>query len=180
MTNPFALLSQPYSRRILVRDRYGASAAKLSRRKPLIIKVVGTLGWLAGVTGVLVGCSSNQASDSPTPISTVSGKSITSEEVKNYARAVLAIEPSRQAAYSEIQKLTNEEKVPDVTCTEVSSVAALPTSIQDIAVNYCNQSKKIGESNGLTMSQFNAITVSAQSDSELQKRIQNELVRLQR
>jgi hypothetical protein len=110
----------------------------------------------------------------------VSAKSITSEEVENYARTVLAIEPSRQTAYSEIQKLTNEENVPDVTCTEVSSVAALPTNIQDIAVNYCNQSKKIGESNGLTISQFNAITVSAQSDSELQKRIQNELVRLQR
>ena len=180
MTNPFALLYQPSSRRILARDRYGASAVKPYRRKSLIIKVVSTIGWLAGLTGVLVGCSSNQASDSPTPTSTVSAKSITSEEVENYARAVLAIEPSRQTAYSEIQKLTNDEPIPDVTCTKADTIAPLPKKIQDIAVNYCNQSKKIGESYDLTMPQFNAITVSAQSDSELQKRIQNELVRLQR
>lgn len=137
-------------------------------------------GWLAGLTAVLAGCSSPSASDSPTPISTPSGKSFTTEEVKNYAKAVLAIEPSRQSAYNEIQKLSNDEKVPGITCTKADTIAALPKSIQDIAVNYCNQAKKIGESQGLTMPQFNAITVSAQSNLELQKRIQNELLRLQR
>jgi hypothetical protein len=144
----------------------------------LTIEVVSTIGWLIGLTAVLAGCSSNSASDSSTPIPTLS--SVSTEEVKNYAKAVLAIESSRKAAYDEIQKLSNDEKIPEVTCTKADTIAALPKSIQDIAVNYCNKSKKIGEDHGLTMPQFNAITVSAQSDRDLQRRIQNELIRLQK
>jgi hypothetical protein len=153
-------------------------AAKLSRKALLIIRVVSTIGWFAGVAAILTGCFSNPVSDSPNAIPTVS--EVSSEELQNYAKAVLAIEPSRQAAYTEIQKLTNDEKVPDVTCTKADTIAPLPKNIQDIAVNYCNQSKKIGESQGLTMAQFNGITLTAQSNPELRKRIQNELVRLQK
>jgi hypothetical protein len=109
----------------------------------------------------------------------VSGESISAEEVENYAKTVLAIEPSRQSAYTEIQQLINDEQFPDVTCTQSDTIATLPSNIRDIAVNYCNQSKQISESQGLTLSQFNTITASAQADPELQKRIQNELVRLQ-
>jgi hypothetical protein len=133
---------------------------------------------LAGLTAILAGCSSNQVSDSQTSIPTVS--SIRAEEVENYAKAVLAIEPKRQEAYNEIQKMTNDEQVPNITCNKADTITALAKSVQDVAVNYCNQAKKIGEGQGLTMSQFNAITVSAQSNPELGKRIQNELVRLQR
>jgi hypothetical protein len=158
---------------------FGKFAAKLHLRKLPTIKVISVVGCLAGLTAILAGCSSPSTSNSATPVSTESGKSVTADEIKNYARAVLAIEPIRQAAYTEIQKLTNDEKV-DVTCTKADTIAALPKSIQDVAVNYCNQSKKIGESNGLTMAQFNAVTVSAQSNSELRQRIQNELLRLQK
>jgi hypothetical protein len=132
--------------------------------------------WLAGLIAILAGCASHWASDSPTPIPTVS--SVTSQEIENYAKVVLKIEPMRQAAYKEIQELTKNEEVPDIICTQVDTIAPLSKNIQDIAVNYCNQSKKIGESEGLTMKRFNAVTVSAQSNPELQKRIQNELRRL--
>lgn len=144
----------------------------------LIFRVVSAIAWLAGLTAILVGCASNSASNSPTPIPTVS--SVSAEEVKNYAKAVLAIESSRKSAYTEIQKITNEQKVPDITCTKADTIAPLAKSIQDIAVNYCNQSKKIGESHGLTMNQFNAITISSQTNPDLKRRIHNELVRLQK
>lgn len=190
MTNPFAVLYQLYVRGILVRDCFGyypkegdrsrASVAKLPERDLSILRIASTLGCLAGLTAILVGCSSNQVSDSPTPIPTVPAKSISSEQVKNYAKAVMAIEPKRQAAYSEIQKITNDEKVPDINCTKKDSIAALGKNIQDIAVNYCKQAKKIGQTQGLTIAQFNTITASAQSDTELRQRIQNEILRLQR
>jgi hypothetical protein len=192
MKNPFALLCQPNLSRIWERDsaslvsrqasalaKLGASAAKLYFRKLLTLRVFLTLGWLVGLTAILAGCSSNSASETPTEIPTVSGDSISAEEVENYAKTVLAIEPSRQSAYNEIQQLINDEQFPDVTCTQSDTIATLPSNIRDIAVNYCNQSKQISESQGLTLSQFNTITASAQADPELQKRIQNELVRLQ-
>lgn len=101
--------------------------------------------------------------------------------MENYARAVLAIEPSRQAAYSEIlQEVNDEQKVSQVACAQPETIATLPGDVREIAVNYCQRAKQIGESNGLTMTQFNTITASAQADPELQQRIQNELIRLQR
>lgn len=106
--------------------------------------------------------------------------SLTAEEIESYAKAILAIEQSRQVASKEIQQMTNNNTVPDINCTKAESIAALPKNIQGIAVNYCKQSKTfIDETQGLTMAKFNAITVTAQSNPELQQRLQSELVRLQ-
>ena len=136
------------------------------------------MGWFAGMTAILTGCSSNPASESPSPTPLVTSAS--PEDIESYARAILAIEQIRQAASEEIQKMTNNETIPDVTCTKSDSLAALSKNIQGIAVNYCERAKKfIDETEGLTMDKFNAITSSAQSNPELQQRIQTELVRLQ-
>ncbi len=170
ITNSFALLCQPHSSQVPAR-------ASGIARESLNTRVISTIGLLAGLTAILAGCSSNQVSESPTPIPV---SSVSAEEVKNYAKAVLAIELERQEAYNDIQQMTNDEQVPDITCTKADTIAVLPKSVQDLAVEYCNNAKKIGEGQGLTMDKFNAITVSAQSNPELGKRIQNELVRLQR
>ena len=108
--------------------------------------------------------------------------SVSTEEVTNYAKAVLEIEPRRQQAYREIQKNSSndDEKVPEILCTRADTIAPLPKIVQDIAVNYCNQSKKICTKHELTMQKFNAITVTAKSDPELQRRIYNELIRLKK
>lgn len=143
-----------------------------------MLRVFLILGCLSGITVILAGCSSNEVSDTPSPIPTLSA--VSSQEVKNYATAILSIEQNRQTAYNDIQKLNNDEKVPDINCTKPDTMKDLRKSIQDIAVNYCNKSKKIIEGHSLTMGQFNAITVSAQGNPELKKRIQNELLRLQK
>lgn len=135
------------------------------------------MAWLLGVTAIISSCSSNSASETPSPIPTVT--SVSAKEVENYAKAVLAIEQIRLSAYNDIQQIINEEQVPNFSCTQADTIYALPGNVRDIAVNYCERAKDIGETQGLTMTQFNAITVTAQSDSELLKRIQNELVRLQ-
>ncbi len=105
--------------------------------------------------------------------------SVNEDDVQSYARAVISIDTNRKAAYDEIQKLTHNETIPEVTCTDAKSITALSKDIQGIAVNYCQRSKKFIENEGLTTNKFNAITASAQSNPDLQKRIQDELVRLQ-
>lgn len=155
--------------------RLSLSAILVGAQTPLLLVA---MGWFAGITAILTGCGSNPASESPTPTPMVT--SATSEDIENYARAILAIEPIRQAAYEEIQKMNNNETIPDVNCTKSESLAALSKNIQGIAVNYCQRAKKfIDDTEGLTMDKFNAITSSVQSNPELQQRIQNELVRLQ-
>lgn len=163
MTNTYALLSPPSSYQRLV---------------SLMIRLFSTVGWLAGLIMLLAGCT-NKAANAPTPAPTMT--SVSTEQLKNYARAVLAIEPKRQEAYKEIRKsFDGDGKVPEIVCTRTDTIASLDKNVQDIAVNYCNQSKKIAETNSLTIQQFNGITLSAQTDQELQKRIYNELVRLRK
>lgn len=167
--------SKPQRQVAVLLGRAESSGSQLRRKG-----VLSTLGCLVGATVILAGCSSPSGTEASTPIPTVSGEQVTAEEVENYAKAVLAIEGIRKEAYNEIQQILGNEKVPDVTCNQASTVADLPKNIQDIALNYCNKAKQLGEEQGLTISQFNTITVSAQADSELERRIQNELIRLQR
>lgn len=142
-------------------------------------KVFSAIGLQVGLMVALVGCSSKAAFDTPSPISPVPAESVTAKEVADYAAAVLAIEPIRQDAYKAVQDNTKDEPVPDFTCTQADTIAALRPNLERVAVNYCNQAKKISEAQGFTMARFNQITVTAQSDAILQQRIQNELQRLQ-
>jgi hypothetical protein len=81
----------------------------------------------------------------------------TAEEIRNYARAVLGMEPRRKAAYEEIRSSVGEE-IPVVVCNQSRSINQLQPEIRAIAVNYCTQAKAIIESNDLTITQFNEIT----------------------
>lgn len=125
-------------------------------------------GWMPGLPGhspTLVFGTAAQAQD------------IGNEEITRYARAVLAMEPKRLEAYNEIKGMVGS--VPPVVCNETKSINTLPGSLRVIAVNYCDQAKKIIETNGLTVARFNDITLNQKADPALKQRIQLELLRLQ-
>ncbi len=157
---------------------YSDSVAQRSRRESLIIKILTAIGWLVGLTAILVGCAPNRASDSDAQSSPP--LSVSSEEVENYAKVVLAIEPKREAATKEILRITKKDNLPNITCTKPKTIGTLPRNVRGIAVNYCQQAKDISESNGLTILQFNDISAATKSDEQLKIRIQNELIRLQK
>ncbi|NEO33619.1 MAG: DUF4168 domain-containing protein [Symploca sp. SIO3C6] len=127
---------------------------------------------------IWAGCSSEAVYEPPTPIPTLSA--VSEEEVENYSRAILAIEQSRQAAAKDILETTQLQTVPDINCTQSETIEVLEGTVQEIAIKYCNDSKKVIEdTQNLTVDQFNAISSTAQLDQNLQIRIQNELIRLQ-
>lgn len=101
-------------------------------------------------------------------------------ELKSYARAVMAVEEVRQLSYRDIKKIVGSNGIPAIACHKPKSLQGLPQNVRVIAVEYCNKSKKIVESNGLSIDRFNAITVNVQSDSNLEKRVQAELLELQK
>ena len=102
------------------------------------------------------------------------------EEVKSYAQAVLRAEPVRQTALDEIKKMVDSEKTPAIVCHNPESLEALPGNAQKIAVDFCNQYKDIVESYGLTITRFNEITVNLQNSPDLENRIKDELIRIQK
>jgi len=105
--------------------------------------------------------------------------SVNNAEITNYAQAVLAMETPRQRAFDEIKRLIGSGEIPRIICNDPQSMQELPRQAQNIAVNYCNHSQKIVENNGLTIDQFNKITMELQSNNELKREIHNTLIRLQ-
>jgi len=105
---------------------------------------------------------------------------VNNNEIVSYAQAVLAMEPSRQQAFSEIKKIIGGGDIPQIVCNDAQSMNSLPRKARDIAVNYCNRSQKIVEENGLSIERFNKITVEIQNDSNLKRQIYNTLIRLQK
>lgn len=110
-----------------------------------------------------------------------SAQAVTADEIQKYARAVLAMEPARQTAYNEIKAaLGGSANTPAIRCDEADSLNQLPRNVRPIAVKYCETSKKIVESQGIDIKRFNAITLSVRTDAALEKRIQAELLQLQK
>lgn len=141
------------------------------------VLVVGTLT----AVGLLSGFAPDLSGRSPILVfsSAAYAQDVSNEEVTNYARAVLKMEPVRQEAYDEIKKIIGSSNVPAIVCHKPESLSALPANAQGIAKNYCDRSKEIVESNGLSITRFNAITVNLQNDSNLKNRIHDELIRVQ-
>jgi hypothetical protein len=154
--------------------------------RPTLIQPIGnrlqrspiwTIGASMGLILVVTvsGCAKPQASTSSTPVNAV-----TDEEVVNYAKSVLAIEVSRQVAVKEIQQITQTEEVPVILCSQSETLNKLAKAVQAIAITYCNRAKQAGENSGFNMARFNAITATLPGDVTLSKRIQDELIRLQK
>ncbi|MBE9096808.1 DUF4168 domain-containing protein [Tychonema sp. LEGE 07203] len=103
---------------------------------------------------------------------------ISNAEITSYARSLLAIEPRRVEAYNEIKGIAGGS-VPRVVCNETQEINRLSGGVRGIAVNYCQQAKKVIETNGLTVSRFNQLTLLLQANPAVKQRIQAELLRLQ-
>lgn len=127
-------------------------------------------GWVPGLYG-----------NSPSLVfgSSAQAQEISREEITSYARAVLAMEPRREKAYREIKGMAPGGAVPRVLCNEAQGINRLSGNIRGVAVNYCDQAKKIIENNGLTVSRFNQLTLLQQANPAVKAQIQAELVRLQ-
>ncbi|MEA5557113.1 DUF4168 domain-containing protein [Nodularia spumigena] len=106
--------------------------------------------------------------------------SVNNTDITSYAQAVLAMESPRQQAFDEIKKLIGGGEIPKIICNDSNSMNGLPPKVQNIAVTYCEDSKKIVEKNGLSIDRFNKITVELQNNNNLKREVYNTLIRLQK
>ncbi|MBI4783865.1 MAG: DUF4168 domain-containing protein [Oscillatoriophycideae cyanobacterium NC_groundwater_1537_Pr4_S-0.65um_50_18] len=139
-------------------------------------------GWVPSLQQHPVGALSEVSAASSVGLSfdnaAYAQAAITENEIQDYARSVLQIEPIRQAAYDNI-KQTSGAEVPPILCHRPSSLNSLDPNIRSIAIDYCNQAIAIVESNNLTITRFNEITVAHKSDAGLAGRIQQAMAVIQ-
>mgnify|MGYP006266993961 CR=1 FL=1 len=139
-----------------------------------------TVSLLAAVA-ILLGFVPEFSRRSPSLIISFSAEAqdFSDQDVMNYARAVLQMESHRQQAYEQIKKIIGQAP-PAIVCNQPNSYSNLPGEAQKIARDYCSTSKQIVEESGLSVSQFNAITTRAQSDNNLEKRVQNAMIQIRK
>lgn len=106
-------------------------------------------------------------------------QSVSAADLQNYARSLLEIEPIRQSAYSEIKRILGTDQVPRIDCHRPGSLNSLSANIRQIAIDYCEDARRIAQENDLSPEQFNAITRALQSNPSLVPRIEQEMIRLQ-
>ena len=142
--------------------------------RSLLVGTISTLGLVAGLVPDL------SRSSSTLVFSAVAyAQEFSDTEVTNYARAVLEAEPLRQTALNEIKQMIGSGEIPQIACYKKDSLNHLPESVRSIASNYCNQYESIVKKYFDSFEQFNQITRNVQSDPNLKKRIQDEMLRLQ-
>lgn len=126
------------------------------------------------------GSNPNTASD-VSPVSAEElAKSIPDQEIKNYAKAVVAIEQLRKTTNQEMTKVSEGKTFDKFVCTQPETVASLSPKMQEVAISFCTKVRNISEANGLTIPRFNAITVNAKNNPELQKKINEQLILFQK
>lgn len=140
--------------------------------RSLLAGVLSALGLLAGVAPNLGGRSLVEEINS-----SAYAQTITDEEVANYAKSVLQIEPLRQQLYNQIKQLIGTP--PPISCNDPISSNQLTGLARNIADSYCEQSKIIVEENSLTIRRFNEITQAIENNSAIQMLIVQELIRQQ-
>ena len=145
--------------------------------KSLAVGVITSVGLLSGLSPGLSGRSGILFLSSNAYAQTA----VSNEEVTNYSRAVLLIEPARQTALNEVKEMVHSDAFSRVRCDKQETISALPENAQRVVVKYCTTSNSIIKSNGLDSHRFNEITTlyQSQSDPDLNRRIHNELIRLQ-
>ncbi|MHC5595545.1 MAG: DUF4168 domain-containing protein [Nostoc sp.] len=132
-------------------------------------------GAIATVGVISNGFSWSFKADAQTPSPIVNNT-----EINSYAKAVLAMEPARQNAFGEIKKLIGNGEIPKIVCNESNSFNGLPKKAQDIAKNYCAHAQEIVEQNGLSIDNFNKITLELQNNNiSLKEQVYNTFLRLQ-
>ena len=126
-------------------------------------------GWVPGLYG-----------QSPSLVfgAAAQAQEISNQEITSYARSVLGIEPKRDKAYKEIKGMAGGS-VPRIVCNQTQGINSLSGGMRGVAVDYCQEAKKIIESNGLTVRRFNQLTLLQQGNPAVKQRIQDELLRLQ-
>ena len=161
---------------------------KLAFPRFKMVRHLAAIGFLTGAM-TMVGIPSSILPDH-IPLATTAAiaqtPDFTTEEISQYASAVLEMDGYRTEAYTQIKDILLSVNMDigevDVSCSS-QDISGVPRSVrrdvEDILFGYCNRAREIVEGYGLSAQRFNEITTAHQHDNTLSEKIQQELIRLQ-
>jgi hypothetical protein len=132
-----------------------------------ILLLVSSSGWL---TGIVPGWSGETAHLSWSTAVWAQ----TANQIRNYAGAVLDIEPLRRKAYRDVRHML-KGTVP----SDVCRLGQLPGTVNSVCSSFFDESADIIRRNNLSINEFNDITQRSKTDPKLMNQIQQELIRQQ-
>ncbi len=143
--------------------------------RSLLVSAITTIGLFTGLVPDLSRGKVNLVFST-----SASAQEFSETELTKYATAVLEAEPVRERALDEIKQTIGRGEVPQIACYKQETLANLPENARDIAKNYCNQYESIVKKYFNSFEEFNQITKTVQNNPNLKKRIQDEMLRLQK
>lgn len=96
----------------------------------------------------------------------------TDADLRNYAAALMEIEPIRQAALTQVRAIAGGT-LPNLVCNQPNTMEGLNSEAKSLFINYCDRCESIAASRGLSIERFNQITQSVRSSPQLQNRVRS-------
>jgi hypothetical protein len=130
------------------------------------------LGILTSLSGILIGLVPDLTTAQPSLFfsSAARADEFSDADLRNYAAALMEIEPIRQSALSQVRASTGGT-LPNLVCNQPTTMEGLNSEAKSLFVNYCNKCETIASSRGLSIERFNQITQSVRSNPQLQNRV---------
>ncbi len=135
------------------------------------VSVVGTLSAITLLSGCIPGLSRGLTNISFN--TAVYAQSTT--QIQQYAKAVLQIEPIRRESLEKAKQIMGGN-VPANVCRQDD----LPNGVEGVCKNFLTRSAQIIKDSGLSIGEFNQITVRLQKDPGLKNRMRQELIEQQK
>jgi hypothetical protein len=132
------------------------------------------LGTIASLFGILGGIVPDFTAEHPSSLfaSAAQADEFSDPDLRNYAAALMQIEPIRQSTLSQVSK-ANGGSLPNLVCSQPNTMEGLNSEAKSLFINYCNQCESIAASKGLSIDRFNQITQAVRANPQLQNRVRS-------
>jgi Domain of unknown function (DUF4168) len=130
------------------------------------------LGIITVLLGILTGAVPDFTAAEPSLFFSSSARAdeFSDVDLRNYAVALMEIEPIRQSALAQVRASIGGT-LPNLVCNQPNTMEGLNSDAKSLFVKYCNQCESIAASRGLSIERFNQITQSVRSNPQLQNRV---------
>ena len=137
-------------------------------RSLLLSAFISLLGIATGIVPDITAAQPNQIFSSAARADDFSDK-----DLRNYAAALMQIEPIRQSALAQVSRANGGGRLPNLVCNQRETMSGLSEEARTLFVNYCNRCESITSSLGLSIDKFNQITQSLHSNPQLKSRVRD-------
>ena len=136
--------------------------------RPLLL---GIMTSLLGIVGGIVPDLTQQPSSFFS--SSAHADEFSDPDLRNYAAALMQIEPIRQSALAQVSHANSGGTLPNLVCNQPGTMEGLNSEAKSLFIKYCNQCESIAASKGLSIDRFNQITQAVRSSPQLQTRVRS-------